>query len=76
MYNFMIEIKAKTKKWGNSVGIILPKKLGMQPDQEITLHIETHPVTTVKDIYGLFAGKIGNVEKLMKEIDEELHGDE
>jgi antitoxin component of MazEF toxin-antitoxin module len=68
----MIEIKIKAKKWGNSVGILLPKKLGIKPDQEINIHLEpARRVTRVKDIFGTVHLK-GTVKALMEEIDQEL----
>ena len=38
----MMEIKAMTRKWGNSIGILIPKKQlreDIKPNQEITLMI-------------------------------------
>lgn len=68
----MIELKAKVKKWGNSLGIILPKNTGMKENQDVIVHIApARQVTRVKDIFG--AGKLRkSVAELMKEIDEEL----
>ena len=68
----MIEVTTRTKEWGNSVGVILPKKMGFLPDQEVHIHIELlKKFTRVKDIFGKIKLK-RNVAVLMKELDEEL----
>ncbi len=72
MSNYMIELKTKAKKWGNSVGILLPKDLGIKPNQEVNIHLEpTKRFSTIKDIFGKLQFK-RSVKALMKEIDEEL----
>ena len=72
----MMEIKAKTKKWGNSIGVIIPKEIIRQqnigPDQEVTILISSKPITKVKDIFGTFKFK-EPTEKLMREIDKEFN---
>lgn len=71
----MIELTTRTKEWGNSVGVILPKKLGFRPDQEVHIHIELpEKFSRVRDIFGKVRFK-RNVKTLMKEIDEELDAD-
>jgi len=68
----MIEIVAKTKKWGNSVGIILPKHLGAIPNKEIRVHIDLiKKPTRVGDIFGVIKFK-KTTKQLMREIDKEL----
>ncbi|MBW3018964.1 hypothetical protein KY329_02145 [Candidatus Woesearchaeota archaeon] len=68
----MIELRAKVKSWGNSLGIILPKSTGMKENQDIIVHITPARETTrVRDILG--KGKLRKpVAALMKEIDAEL----
>ena len=72
----MMEIKAKTKKWGNSIGIVIPKeavmKENIKPNQEVTVLISSKPITKVKDIFGTFKFK-EPTEKLMREIDKEFN---
>lgn len=72
----MMEIKAKTKKWGNSIGVIIPKEIvkeeNIKPNQEITLMITTKPITRGKDIFGTLKFK-ESTEKLMREIDKEFN---
>ena len=68
----MIELVAKTKKWGNSVGILLPRRLGIGEDEDVRVHIEpANSFTKVKDIFGTFKLK-RSVKSLMKEIDRDL----
>ena len=68
----MITINAKTKKWGNSIGIILPKsiteKQHIKPEQEIILHIEDQKTSKVKDFFGINKRKIDTV-KALRDID-------
>jgi len=71
----MMEIKAKIKKWGNSIGILIPKeairKENIKPDQEVTVLISAKPITKGKDIWGTLKFK-ESTEKLMREIDKEF----
>ncbi len=68
----MLELKTKARKWGNSVGVLLPKKFGIRPNQDIKLHIEPEkPFTKVKEIFGTVKLR-KSVEQLMREVDAEL----
>lgn len=71
----MMEVKAKIKKWGNSIGILIPKeairKENIKPDQEVTVLISAKPITKGKDIWGTLKFK-ESTEKLMREIDKEF----
>ncbi|MBI2542028.1 hypothetical protein HYV80_04935 [Candidatus Woesearchaeota archaeon] len=71
----MMEIKAKTKKWGNSIGILIPKeairKENIKLDQEVTVLIRAKPVTKGKDIWGTLKFK-ESTEELMREVDKEF----
>ena len=68
----MIELETKTRKWGNSIGILLPKRYGIKVDQDVCLHIApAKKYTKVKDIFGLVKFK-KSTKQLMKEIDLEL----
>ena len=71
----MMEIKAKIKKWGNSIGILIPKeairKENIKPDQEVTVLISAKPITKGKDIWGTLKFK-ESTEKLMREVDREF----
>ena len=67
-------IETTVKKQGNSTVIILPKKLGFKPEQEVKVMILNKPVTKVKDIFGLYHKELKNVDtfkeykKMKKEI--------
>ena len=53
MFKRMIELKAKVKSWGNSLGIILPKSTGIKENQDVVVHITpARRMTRVKDILG------------------------
>ena len=71
----MMEIKARTKKWGNSIGIIIPKEIirqqNIKPDQEVTLMIGKKPITRGRDIWGTMKFK-ESTEELMREVDREF----
>lgn len=71
----MLEIKAKTKKWGNSIGILIPKeavrKENIKPEQEVTVLISAKPITKGKDIWGTLKFK-ESTEELMREVDREF----
>ena len=71
----MMELKTKTKKWGNSIGILIPKeairKENIKPDQEITVLISAKPITKGKDIWGTMKFK-KSTEELMREVDKDL----
>lgn len=71
----MMEIKAKTKKWGNSVGIIIPKEIvreeNIKSNQEVILMISGKPVTRGKDIAGRWKFS-KSTDKLMREVDKEF----
>ena len=68
----MLQFKAKTRKWGHSVGIIIPKELGLTPNKVVFVHVEPKGrFTTVGDIFGSF--KLSkSAEQLSKETDKEL----
>ena len=71
----MMEIKAKTRKWGNSIGVIIPKEVikeqNIKPDQEVTLMISKKQITKGKDIWGTLKFK-KSTEELMREVDKEF----
>ena len=68
----MLEFVTKTKKWGNSVGVVIPKELGIPEGQQI--HVVVEPAqrfTRVKDIFGKHKFK-QDIKSLLNEVDEEL----
>ena len=72
----MMEIKAKTKKWGNSIGVIIPKEVvrdnNIKPNQQVTLMLNAKPFTTGRDISGTLKFK-KSTEKLMREVDRDFN---
>ena len=71
----MMEVKVRTKKWGNSIGILIPKdavrKENIKPDQEVTILISAKPIMKGKDIWGTLKFK-ESTEELMREVDKEF----
>ncbi|MBS3153616.1 hypothetical protein J4426_03575 [Candidatus Woesearchaeota archaeon] len=68
----MKELIRTTKKWGNSVGILLGKDF--KPNTKVRVLIsEEKKVTKAGDVFGILKMKT-STEKLMKEIDKELWG--
>ena len=66
----------KVKKCGNSFGIVIPKdiveKQKIKEGVIIRVNIQVKNKTKVKDIFGIMKGKLGDTEKLMKEVDKDL----
>ena len=73
----MITINAKTKQWGHSIGVILPKKVTkmqhIKPEQNIVIHIEDQKSSKVRDLFGINKRKI-DTAKALREIDK-MFGD-
>ena len=51
----MVETEVKTRKWGSSIGVVLPKEvvdeIGIKPDEKITIDIKKKPLA--KEFFGL-----------------------
>ncbi len=76
MYNSVPQVIAKTKKWGNSMGVIIPKGIGVSLDEEIIMDIRPRiQYTHVKDLRGKLKVRF-DTGALMRQIDNELWGDE
>jgi len=72
-----MEIEATTKKWGNSLGVILPKDLvkkeHIKENQKIHILILSND-NTVKKTFGLLKGKFKkSTQKLKEEMKRDLH---
>jgi antitoxin component of MazEF toxin-antitoxin module len=71
----MITAETKLKAWGNSIGVVIPKKelnsanLGINDEVEISIKKKTN---VLDEIFGM--GKPGKIstEEILKEINEEL----
>ena len=52
----MVETEVKTRKWGSSIGVVLPKEIvdevGIKPDE--TIRIDIRKQVKVKDVFGMF----------------------
>lgn len=71
----MIECETKLKNWGNSIGLIIPKKdvkkEKLHENQVVRAIIIPKKMIKVKDIFGKMNFK-KSTEQIMKEIDKEL----
>ena len=71
----MIEYETKLRKWGNSIGLIIPKedvkKEGLRDDESVRAIIIPKKMVKVKDIFGKLKFK-KRTEEIMKEADKEL----
>ncbi len=75
----MIELKTRIRKWGNSFGLVIPKKEINRENfiegEEIVLLIKKKNRNKVlREGFGMFKFK-KPVSKIMKEIDKELYND-
>jgi antitoxin component of MazEF toxin-antitoxin module len=74
----MVEIKVKTRKWGNSIGIIIPKEVvkkeKIKPRQEVSILLIKNS-SALKKTFGTMKDKIKEpTQRIMDEIDRELYG--
>jgi antitoxin component of MazEF toxin-antitoxin module len=72
----MEKVNVKVRKWGNSFGVILPKDVvnsqNIKEGLEVEITIQPKNKTKARALFGLLKGKLGNTEKLIKEVDKEL----
>jgi len=70
----MEETVSEIKKWGNSLGIVIPKSSGLKPGQRITFSFRKVPGNAkAGEIFGIVKAKV-DVATLMRTVDEELWG--
>lgn len=74
----MVEIKVKTRKWGNSIGIIIPKEVvkreKLKSGQEISILILKNS-GILKRTFGSMRDRIKEpTQRIMDELDRELYG--
>jgi len=73
----MIELQTKVRKWGNSLGIVIPlnkvKKEDIGEGTEINVLIQKKE-NVLRETFGTFKFK-KSVQKMMYEIDNELYND-
>ncbi len=70
-----MEIETETKRWGSSLGIIIPSKIikaeKIQVGQKITIDILSKKKTTGEDIFGKFKFK-KPIQVLLDETDKDF----
>ena len=71
----MIETECEVKKWGNSLGIVIPKEaveqIQLKAEQKIKVAIAKPRTTKAKEIFGILKFK-RSTRKLIKEADKTL----
>jgi len=73
----METINTKVKKWGNSLGIILPADIvrnnEIREGTDIEVRINTKNKTKAREIFGILKGKLTrDTDDLLKEVDRDL----
>mgnify|MGYP001576066158 CR=1 FL=1 len=80
-YNYMKPVTARVKRWGNSLGVILPKNIVDQQNisegSEIELLVNKGKVSTVGDLFEFarsmkIAKSRKSTEEIMREIDKDF----
>lgn len=73
-------IKTKARSWGNSVGIVIPKKeaekIGIKPGEELTVDIKKQRIETFGILRDLRKRKKKSTSEILREIDRDFWGDE
>lgn len=70
-------IACKTKQWGNSIGIVIPKNVakekGIQAEDDVLVEIEkkSEKQTVLQELAGTLKAK-KSVEQILKEVRREL----
>ena len=63
-----MEIKVKAKKWGSSIGFILPKPVvdekGIEEDDEIIIEVKQRP--RAGELFGILKGKLNQSPQEIK----------
>ena len=65
----MIEIETTTRKWGNSVGVLLGNKI--KPNKKVKVIVIEKKISTAGDLFGTLKFK-KSAEQLEKETDRDL----
>jgi len=69
-------IEVKTKKWGNSIGVVIPietaNKLNLKPEETIIIEI-TKKEKVLKELFGSLKFK-KSTEQILKEVRADLEG--
>jgi len=71
----MIEIKTKIRKWGNSFGVVIPKKeikkVEVGEGEDVFVFIKKEGNDGLRDTFGKFKFR-KSTDKIMEEIDKDL----
>ncbi|MBS3155874.1 hypothetical protein J4413_01415 [Candidatus Woesearchaeota archaeon] len=74
----MLEFNAKIKKWGNSLGLIIPKDKidlnSLNKDKEVHVIVLTKS-SVLKETFGLFSEWKGKGQKMKDRLRKELYND-
>ncbi len=74
--NSYMAIEVKTKKWGSSIGIVIPReaveRLNIKPEEEIIIEIEKKN-NVLKELFGKAKFK-KSTEQILKEVRKDLEG--
>ena len=66
-----MEIETSTRKWGNSIAVIIPSKIveqeKLRENERVTIRIEKKKPLRVKDVFGLVRGWEKPTEEIIKE---------
>ena len=69
----METFEAIPKKWGNSLGIVIPKNIakkeGITPEKKVTVMLRIEDENPLKELFGTLKFK-KTTDELMREIDE------
>lgn len=74
-YTSKMITKTTTKRWGNSLGVVLPREtvidMNLREGETITIEI-TKKENPLRELFGSL--KLGNTEKLLRELRKDLEG--
>ena len=74
----MIEIKTKLRKWGNSLGVVVPQhiidKEKTKVGDDVTILFKRNDNNLLRDVFDTHKFS-KNTDELLKEVDEELYND-
>jgi len=66
-----MSIEVKTKKWGNSVGLIIPSevvaRLNIRPEEKIVIEIEEKKENVLGEMFGTMKSK-KSAKQIVKEV--------
>lgn len=70
----MIEVTAEARKWGRSIGLVIPKELtkreGIRPGDRLKVLVQKEKKNPLKEMYG-FDPSLRPAREILKDIDKE-----